>query len=109
MNRSNKQLEEVESEIERWESLLSEPETRWDSFAQGRAPTTTTSPSLPTTSTSTKVRFEDDVANITANQPFTGPDMSVLYEGPQSTSNVNMSVNEQLTSTMEQVGSDCFV
>ena len=38
-NRAGKQLEEVESEIERWESLLSEPETRWESFSQGRSQT----------------------------------------------------------------------
>ena len=109
-NRAGKQLSEVESEIERWESLLSEPETRWESFSQNRSQTTGPLP-VSSSAAAAKVRFEDSVADITANQPYAGPDMSdVAYEGPRGAApNLNMSVNEQLTSTMEQVRSHAGV
>eukprot|EP00519_Triparma_laevis_P006506 CAMPEP_0182506388 /NCGR_PEP_ID=MMETSP1321-20130603/21150_1 /TAXON_ID=91990 /ORGANISM="Bolidomonas sp., Strain RCC1657" /LENGTH=398 /DNA_ID=CAMNT_0024712121 /DNA_START=80 /DNA_END=1272 /DNA_ORIENTATION=+ len=102
---SEQQLDEVESEIERWESLLEEPETRWDSFKSGgktrAAPISANSNAAPTSSppahppASRSVHFPSDIENSINPNDITSQ--------PYVYNDMNMSVSEQLTSTMEQL------
>lgn len=106
------QLKDVENEIERWESLLSEEHTRWESFSKAAA-AYSSSPhvggrSREASSALKGVRFEQDsIAAADGARASADGDIEIGGEGSSYSSERegigDVSINEQLSTTVEQL------